>query len=259
MSPVWENFLSGKFSGRRFSFAWAGLYAGPDGADGIAIELLRYKKCPGAGDKMPAILLYMQDKNREPDDNALIDGIRAGHNARETAWRFITLEWGGRILGTVMQRTNCNEGQAKEAFSRASTGVDKRLRHAEPDFLQKASLKTYLTQAAIFAAWAILKKTPKTEALDDAELLAMEDMESGARTGNCAETMDLALQGIGPRCKKILLLFNDGYSMEEIALDSGFLNADVARREKHKCQERFKTYLRDNDAVKTLLLENCYG
>lgn len=259
MSPVWENFLSGKFSGRRFSFAWAGLYAGPDGADGIAIELLRNKKCPGAGDKMPAILLYMQRQNREPDDNALIAGIRTGHKAREAAWRFITLEWGGRVVGTVMQRTGCSEGLAKEALSLASAGVDNRLRHAERDFLQKASLKTYLTQAAIFAAWAILKKVPRTEALDAAERLAMEDMESSARTGNCTETMDLALQGIGPRCKKILLLFNDGYSMEEIALNSGFLNADVARREKHKCQERFKTYLRDNVALKTLLLENCYG
>lgn len=163
-------------------------------------------------------------------------------------------------MGVAMQRASCNEWQAREAFSVAIVGLDNRARSAaDNDFLQKASLKTYLTQATVYAAFAILRQQPKTEELTPAERLASEDHELQLRSAHCRELMARALESLDDRCKKILLLFANGFSMEETAKEMGFENADVARREKYKCQERFKKYLRENPAVQRQLVENCYG
>jgi RNA polymerase sigma factor (sigma-70 family) len=202
----------------------------------------------------------MFTNDQEPTDNDLIDRIRAGGSKRDAAWQHITSAWGGAAMGVAMQRSGCNEWQAREAFSMATMGVDNRVRSTYGhDFLQKATLKTYLTQSTVYAAFAILRKQPKTEELTSAVHLASDDHEKRLRSAHCAEVMDRALDCLGARCKKLLNLFANGHSMEEIAKEMGLANADVAKREKYKCQKGFKAFLMENPAVKKQLSENCYG
>ncbi|GAB4500443.1 MAG: hypothetical protein OHK0019_38870 [Saprospiraceae bacterium] len=82
----------------------------------------------------------------------------------------------------------------------------------------------------------------------------MEDfaksVESEIAQEDLAEQLDESLSHLGERCKKILLLFMNGYSMKEIAEKMEFSGgAQVAKNEKRKCLERYENFLRENPAI----------
>lgn len=195
-------------------------------------------------------------------DRQIMDAFRAGGMARETMWRYITKNWSAYCCGTAIRQAGCAENEAKEAFSIACLAVDKRIQNtAGDDFLVSASLKTYLTTAVIRAAWTLVRQRKKDAG--DAGLQQHtdggEDLNNWFHRNDCREIMDKALSMIGERCKKILILFRDGFAMKEIMQEMGFASEDVAKTEKWQCQEKFRTYLRTNPHIKNLLKENCYG
>jgi RNA polymerase sigma factor (sigma-70 family) len=195
-------------------------------------------------------------------DRQCIDALRTGGRLREAIWRYITESWSGYCRGAAVRKTGCTDTEVREAFSMACVGVDKRIRTTVGyDFLAKASLKTYLTSATIRAAWTVMSRRKKYP--DDERLIVQaadgEDPDTWYRQKDCREIMEKALSNLGERCKKILILFKDGFGMKEIMTEMGFGNEDVAKTEKWQCQEKFKKYLRANPDVKSLLIENCYG
>lgn len=195
-------------------------------------------------------------------DQQIMEGMRSGGKAREEIWRYITVNWSGYCCGATIRKTGCDEREAREAFSIACLGVDKRIQTTiDNDFLNKASLKTYLTSATIYAAWAVMRRRKKDSGDEGIKLYPEggEDLNNWFRRKDCREILEKALANIGARCKKTLILFNDGFSMKEIMEEMGFGSDDVAKTEKWQCQEKFKTYLRINPHIKNLLKENCYG
>lgn len=195
-------------------------------------------------------------------DQQIMDAIRSGGTLREDMWRYLSKNWSGYCCGTVIKRTGCDEHEARQAFSIACSGVDRRIQTTtEYDFLSKASLKTYLTSATLHAAWAVVRQRKKDPGDEGMSLYAAgeADLSHWFRQKDCREVLEKALTSIGERCKKILILFKDGFGMKEIMLEMGFGTEDVAKTEKWQCQERFKTYLRTNPNLKNLLKESCYG
>ncbi|HMG13789.1 MAG TPA: hypothetical protein VK590_00010 [Saprospiraceae bacterium] len=198
--------------------------------------------------------------NNSFTDQQLMENIRKGGNARESGWQYISQHWGALSVSTCIKRTGCEEWLAKEAFSNACVGIDKRIRSSENnDFLVSATLRSYLIQAHIYAVFSLLKKESKTVELSNEERMVGLAIDELNIQDDCTKLMDKALENIGPRAKKILSLFSDGFSMEEIAIEMGFQNKEVAKREKYKCQESFKEYLKMNPSIKKQLIENCYG
>ena len=195
-------------------------------------------------------------------DQQIMAALRSGGTVREDMWRYLSKNWSGYCCGTVIKKTGCEEHEARQAFSMACSGVDKRIRTTTgDDFLGKASLKTYLTSATLYAVWAVMRQRKKDAGDEGISLhaAAEEDGNHWFRQKDCREVLERALVNIGERCKKILILFKDGFGMKEIMLEMGFGSEDVAKTEKWQCQERFKTYLRNNPNIKTLLKESCYG
>lgn len=195
-------------------------------------------------------------------DQQIMEDIRSGGGARENIWRYITVNWSGYCCGTAVKKTGCEEHEAREAFSIACLGVDKRIRTTIGyDFLNKASLKTYLTSATIRAAWIVIRQRKKDSRDKGINWYSEggEDLNNWFHQKDCREILEKALANIGERCKKILILFKDGFGMKEIMKEMGFGSEDVAKTEKWQCQERFKAYLRTNPHIKNLLKENCYG
>lgn len=201
--------------------------------------------------------------SQEFTDRQIIEAICFGGNAREGAWRHIAEQWGGYCCATAIKKTNCDESEARQAFSLACVGVDRRIRSAASlDLLQTASLKTYLTSATTRAAWAIVVQRKKDSSLERPEEISSQQEEAVAdffQLKECRETLEQALSNVGPRCKKLLLLFNDDFGMKEIMAVMSFKSEDVAKTEKWQCQEKFKSYLRTHPQIKNLLKENCYG
>lgn len=195
-------------------------------------------------------------------DQQIMEDIRAGGRAREDVWRHITENWGGYCCGTAIKRARCDEHEAREAFSIACIGVNNRIQTTTGyDFLATASLKTYLTSATIRAAWLVMRrrKNDSGDEENNRHSEGGEDLNNWFRQKDCREILEKALANIGERCKKILVLFNDGFGMKEIMKEMNFGTEDVAKTEKWQCQERFKVYLRTNPHIKDLLKENCYG
>lgn len=196
------------------------------------------------------------------NDQEKIDAIRQGGLLRDAQWRTIVATWGQYCCQTVMRTTGCDQNVAREGFSIAVVGVDKRIRSTEGyDFLTTATLKTYLTASSIYAANRLLLAASR-RTLDTSNLTgeaAFEQVDQWLSQDTCRMVMEKALAGIGDKSKKILLLFNDGFSMKEIAAEMGFDNETTARKEKYKAQEKFKRHLADNPHFMTLLKENCYG
>lgn len=210
----------------------------------------------------------MRARQPDPTDKELIVAIRVGGPARESAWRHISKDWGDYCSGTAIKRTECLKEEAKTAFSIAVVGVDKKIRNTDGyDFLKTASLKTYLTKSTINASWMILRQRKSYIDLDDEKVklpevrieLPGESNSDWFRREKCREAMEKALEGIGERCKKILTMFNDNFGMDAIAEEMGFKNEDSAKKEKYKCQVKFKEYLIKNPPVRDLIKENCYG
>lgn len=196
-------------------------------------------------------------------DQQIMEAFRSGGKEREGVWRYISENWSGYCCGTAIRRTKCEAREAKEAFSIACLGVDKRIRTTTGyDFLGTASLKTYLTSATIREVWHVIGQRKKDSGDEEINLQSegkAEDLSNWFRQKSCREILEKALANIGERCKKILLLFKDGFSMKEITKEMGFGNENVAKTEKWQCQERFKAYLRANPHITSLLKENCYG
>ncbi|MEI7587272.1 hypothetical protein [Runella sp.] len=191
-----------------------------------------------------------------------MEDFRSGGSAREAAWRYIAVNWSIYCCTTTIISTGCEMHEAKEAFSIACTGVDKRIRTAgDYNFLKTASLKTYLTRSTITAAWLVMrrrKKDPGDEGFNhDAQHEG--EVNNWFRQKDCREILEKALAQIGPRCKKILILHKDGFGMNEIMNEMSLRNEDVAKSEKWQCQEKFKAYLRSNPNIVRLLKDNCYG
>lgn len=200
----------------------------------------------------------------EYTDQQIMEDIRAGGRAREDVWRHITKNWGGYCCGTAIRRARCDEHEARAAFSIACIGVDKRIQTTTGyDFLATASLKTYLTGATIRAAWYVLRQRKKDSGDEGIRLYSggeEEAISNWFRQNDCRELLEKALAGIGTRCKKILLLFENKHSMKEITKEMGFRNESVAKTEKWQCQVKFKEYLIANPHIRKYLEDNnCYG
>ncbi len=177
----------------------------------------------------------------EYTDQQFMEAVRSGGIAREDVWRYITVNWSSYCCGTAVKRTGCEERESREAFSIACMGVDKRIRTTMGyDFLTKASLKTYLTSATIRAAWSVMLQRKKDMGDEGINLHAEEESSNWFRQKDCRETLEKALDNIGERCKKILILFKDGFGMKEIMKEMGFRNEEVAKTEKWQCQEKIQ-------------------
>lgn len=196
----------------------------------------------------------------EPEDRTLIDGIRKGGHIREEFWRIVVERWGDYCCNTVVHTIGCSRSVAAEGLSIAVVGVDRRIKSTSGyEFLTSATLKTYLTASAIYATRRIVGKSESRQIKDSSDMPEeAADTMFWEEERNCREIMEKSLECIGKTGKKLLMLFNDGYNMKEIATIMGYSGEVTARKEKYKYQEKYKKYLADNPHIIYLLKENCY-
>jgi RNA polymerase sigma factor (sigma-70 family) len=76
----------------------------------------------------------------------------------------------------------------------------------------------------------------------DGALSPLEDLIDSEE----AELVHTALERIGEQCQKLLKLFYwEELSMEEIAVQMGFANADTVKAKKYQCKKALETVLRE--------------
>ncbi len=201
----------------------------------------------------PSVML----PQNEMTDSDILAALRAGGSAREMAWEYMYKKWRGIWLHKIKDAGG-NSDEAHEALNEVCMPFEKAVTAAGFQ-LKSARLNTYLV-TCIFRRW--VKNTgrkPRTEELEDSHLKNFAaNVEDEIARRDCRGLLNTLLTRLGERCKKILTLWAEGYSGEEIADEMGFEGgAETAKKEKYKCTIKMEKYLQNHPDFKARL-SDCY-
>lgn len=189
-------------------------------------------------------------------DAQILTALRRGGAARELAWEYMYKKWQVAWLRKIKEAGGSAE-EAHEALNSVCMHFENAV--ISPGFeLRTATLSTYLT-ICIYNRWMKTKgKNPKPEEMEDNRIWDfMESMDQKIARQECRTLLDELLSALGERCKQILTLFSERFSMEEIAVVMGFKGADTAKKEKYKCLRRMEDYLQTRPGL-SAALNDCY-
>ena len=182
------------------------------------------------------------------NDQEIIEAFRQGGLAREKAWEYAFKAWRDRIYGVIIGKNGTKE-EAKDAMQDIAMAFERRVK--SPDFVLQHQLSTYFI-SCVYRQWIRRRKasTQETTELEDRHLAGFVDsVEASIAQRDLAAILDESLSAIGDRCKAILRLFMNGFSMKEIAAQMGFNGEQVAKNEKSKCQGKYENYLREHPGI----------
>ncbi|MGL4596918.1 MAG: RNA polymerase sigma factor [Bacteroidia bacterium] len=169
-------------------------------------------------------------------DTDLLDGLKRGDSA---AFRQVHVQHFGMIRYLILNN-NGREEDARDVFQEAQVVLFEQLQSGK--FEQKASLKTWLYAVCRNKWLKRLEKEKRQVRITDFEAVEPFDDTTDLDAKNEQhEVLRRSLDMLGNSCKKLLLLFYFFQkSMEEIAEDLNYTNADTAKTQKYKCLQRLK-------------------
>lgn len=186
-------------------------------------------------------------------DEEISKAIKAGDNSREKAIEhiFYKLDWRGIAIAFVVKHGG-NEFDGDEVAQLAMIGIDKNIRQGK--YEGKSSLKTYFLSIVKFQWYKLLRgRKPLDEFNPEQHDLTENSVEDSYISQEKKTYLAKALGNIGDRCKKILLLRQLEYSLEEIAQQSGLSSAAMAKKEIYRCRMRFRDFLNQHPEWKDLI------
>jgi RNA polymerase sigma factor (sigma-70 family) len=176
-------------------------------------------------------------------DATLLEAITTGGQAREAALRHLYLRPG--LREAVTRYVSANGGAVQEAqdvFQETLLLFDRNLR--EGRFEGKSALSTYFIGIAKWHWLSQRRKQGRYTDLGPEHLTGVsESPEVQTLRDEQRDLVRGALAQIGQRCKDLLLLYQQGYSMDEISRTMQYANPDVAKKEAYRCRMRFRELL----------------
>ncbi len=181
------------------------------------------------------------------DDLEIIRGLFAGARQRQAFENELYTKY-GYFIKEGIHHYHLNYDDSFSAYSDAVLTVVHNI--LNESFNQRSTVKTYLYK--IFSNKCIDLVRKKTTAkgkvnqsattpelllqLPDNVRSVIETLVEGQRIQALRQHMEM----IGEKCKQILLLFQDGYNDKEIAEQTGYNNASVAKVSRLRCLEKIR-------------------
>jgi RNA polymerase sigma factor (sigma-70 family) len=200
---------------------------------------------------LPRTALTMDNTNWS--DESLIAGIQSGGTAREDALKRLYQLPGLReaVYRYVLDHGGDRQN-AQDIFQETLVLFDRNLR--EGRFEGKSALRTYFVAIAKWRWVTVRRQQGRYSELSPAHYDAeVESPEAETIRSEYRELFQEALGQIGERCRDLLRLYQLEYSMEEIAQQMQYSNADVAKKEAYRCRMRFRDLLENNPEFAVLL------
>lgn len=125
------------------------------------------------------------------------------------------------------------------------------------DFEISGSLKSYLSGIAKYVWYKEVKKANKHRSDDIDEVRNLSDGSNPSDLLIDLEQKGLIhqlLSNLGKNCKEVLLLWANGYSMQEIAESMDYQSEGMARKKKYKCMKSMTQYVSEHPNIKNLLI-----
>lgn len=185
-------------------------------------------------------------------DEQIIQDFRSGGRAREQAWKFVFLNWFPKVVKFI-----AHKGGEKQDVLDALNEVAMRFQSSvcKPDFVLTHQLFAYFKHC-VYHEWMRWKKREGKrikEPLETNQLnnSPVESIEREMAQTELTEALQVSLEHIGERCKKLLVLFFfEGYTMKGIAEEMGFAGGEqVAKNEKMKCWSKYLAHLRERPDI----------
>ncbi|MCW5924187.1 MAG: sigma-70 family RNA polymerase sigma factor [Saprospiraceae bacterium] len=179
-------------------------------------------------------------------DESLLAAIQSGGAARESALRHIYLFPG--LRETVVRHILDNGGSrsdAQDVFQEALVLFDRNLR--EGRFEGKSALATYFVAIAKWRWVTLRRQQGRYQELSPAQYDGtVESPEADTLRNEHRELLAEAMGHIGERCRELLRRYQLDYSMEEIAREMGYANAETAKKEAYRCRMRLRELLENH-------------
>jgi RNA polymerase sigma-70 factor (ECF subfamily) len=180
-------------------------------------------------------------------DLLILQGLKAGYRERINSEKELYLQYSYFI------NEGCKNHQLtkEDSFSAYSDTIFSAIHNIISDkFDGRSTLKTYLFQIFSNKCVDLLRKstTNKEQVNKSMEFSALlEQLPDGAKNGiekliddHKWLTIKMQMEKIGEKCKKILLMFEDGLKDREIAEVLFFNSPDVAKITRLRCLEKLK-------------------
>ncbi|MBK8734789.1 MAG: sigma-70 family RNA polymerase sigma factor [Saprospiraceae bacterium] len=192
--------------------------------------------------------------SKDYSDSQLIEMIVKGKNSREMAWEFIYKKWRAYYLKPVMNKGGFAE-EVDEIFSEVAIAFENRILKSNQTDIQ--NLKVYFSQSIYYAWLKYRKLNSKINSIDEFPEIPIE-FSDNLRSVELTSMLDEILNELSEKCKEILKLFAEGFSMKLIAEKFNFSSDSKAKKEKYECQTKLKKYVENNQHVKKMLKEIWY-
>lgn len=181
-------------------------------------------------------------------DAEVLESIAKGGVARKKALnQFFKRE---KLWNTVIQQVHRMGGSANEAedvFQEAVIIFDRNIRSGK--FKGQSNLETYFIGIAkwywVAQRRKMGKETEFNPAIHDSQ---MESHEGSLFSKDRRQLLEMALKQLGNRCRLILQLWAQSFSMKEIALQVDFMKNNQAdevraKKEAYRCRKRLSQFV----------------
>lgn len=176
-----------------------------------------------------------------PTEQELLQGLRAG---RQEAFQRLYQQHYPMVRYLVIQNSGSTE-EADDVFQDGLLVLIGKLRNAE--FQLTASLKTYVYSVCRNLWLKRLKDKGKTQLIDFETPVQVAEEVAEDSNEPVLQQLRACLETIGDSCRKILERFYYfKMSMEEIAAELGYTNAENAKNQKYKCILRLRKLMEES-------------
>ena len=146
------------------------------------------------------------------------------------------------MVQTLILNNNGSTEDAKDIFQEAIVVLYEKVKSGS--FELNCQIKTYV-YSVCRRLWLkrlnqLQKFSPEVDGIENM-VVVEEDMEAHELRNNEFQVMEKSMQNLGEPCKSLLeSYYLHKKSMQEIAGDFGYTNADNAKNQKYKCLMRLK-------------------
>ncbi len=146
------------------------------------------------------------------------------------------------MVQTLILNNNGSTDDAKDIFQEAVVVLYEKVKSGSLEL--NCQIKTYV-YSVCRRLWLkrlsqLQRFSPEVDSIEEL-VMVEEEMEAHEQRNNDFQTMEKALQNLGEPCKSLLeSYYLQKKSMQEIAGDFGYTNADNAKNQKYKCLMRLK-------------------
>ncbi len=182
----------------------------------------------------------------------------SGEQKRNKAWKYIYHHWRSAYSNKILTQGGTNI-QIDELFSEIYNKFENRILNTSLPTIE--NLKSYFAKCMYFA-WLKYKKSEKNYILD-VEDYDFEDIPQFLHLDEYQieinDILDKLLSALSERCKSILIMFSNNFSMKEIAEKLKLKDDDKAKKEKYECMKKLKASVANNPILENHIKTVLYG